>query len=293
MILQRWTAPKAANRLVRIAEAFSKAHGTPRFPINVEQLAADAANIFGWDDPISEVRSASVASFEGALIPNETRKKWLLLYNDSIRSQGRIRFTQAHELGHYILHRHARNSFECSSDDMLYWSTAEKDREGEADLFASYVLMPFDDYRRQVDDECTLDVLGACAERYGVSLQAATLRWLSYTDQKAVILMSTDGYASWAWSSKAAFESGAFFKTKNAPLPIPSASLAADSTILSERAGREISASTWFPFAPKDLSLREMKIYSEHYESTLTLLVLPRWADVWKPRVWENDQADR
>lgn len=284
-----WTAPKAANRLVRIAEAFSNAHGASRFPIDVTQLALGAASIFGWDDPITEIRAAAVVSFEGALVSNDTRQRWLLLYNDSIRSAGRIRFTQAHELGHYILHRQRRESFECSSDDMLNWSDRDEDLEGEADLFASYLLMPFDDYRKQVDCECDLAVLGACADRYGVSLQAATLRWLSYTDEKAVILMSRDGYISWAWSSRPAFRSGAFFKTKATPLPVPPNALASDTAKTTERAGKVLPANVWFPHAAPDLTLREMKIYSGLYESTLTLLVLPRWADVWKPRAFDEE----
>jgi Zn-dependent peptidase ImmA (M78 family) len=33
---------------------------------------------------------------------------------------------------------------------MLNWSKDDKDIEGQADLFASYLLMPLDDYRKQV-----------------------------------------------------------------------------------------------------------------------------------------------
>lgn len=281
---ENWTPPKAANRLVRVAEAFSTAHGAPRFPVDVKALALDAGNIFHWPDLITEVKAASIKTFEGALFCNEGRQKWMLLYNDSIRSPGRVRFTQAHELGHYILHRQLRDSFECSSEDMLNWREEEKDIEGQADLFASYLLMPFDDFRLQTDSACDLDALGACADRYGVSLQAAILRWLSYTDEKAVILMSRDGFVDWAWSSKQAFASGAFFRTKHSLVALPEKSLAADQSVVMDRVGTELSATIWFPHSPPDLTLTEMKIFSEHYDSTLTLLRLPRYADVWKPR---------
>ncbi|MDZ4077624.1 ImmA/IrrE family metallo-endopeptidase [Hydrocarboniphaga sp.] len=279
-----WTPPKAANRLVRIAAAFSAAHNRPRFPIDVKALALDAGSIFQWSDPISEVKAASIPSFEGALFPDEGRRKWMLLYNDAIRSTGRVRFTQAHELGHYILHREHRQSFECSSDDMLDWSEEEKNLEGQADLFASYLLMPFDDFRDNTNCVCDLNVLGACANRYGVSLQAAILRWLSCTEEKAVILMSRDGFVNWAWSSKRAFECGAFFKTKQSPIELPKDSLAANMAVSADRVGRELAAGIWFPYAEKGLTITEMKVYSELYESTLTLLRLPRYAEVWKPR---------
>lgn len=155
-----WTPQRAATRLVKLAEAFSTAHGLERFPVEVAPIALEAANIFGWSDPITQVQAANIPGFEGALFPGEDRKEWLLLYNQSMSSPGRVRFTQAHELGHYILHRQLRESFNCSDADMHNWSADEKDIEGQADLFASYLLMPLDDFRRQVNEAVDLDQLG-------------------------------------------------------------------------------------------------------------------------------------
>jgi IrrE N-terminal-like domain len=56
-------------------------------------------------------------------------------------------FTQAHELGHYLLHRSARECFECTEGDLLNWSLDDQDMEAQADVFASYLLMPLHDYR--------------------------------------------------------------------------------------------------------------------------------------------------
>lgn len=288
MNLEVWTPPRAATRLVRIAETFSRAHGLRRFPVDVEQLALGAADIFGWKDPISEVRAAAINKFEGALFADETRSKWLLLYNQTLTSHGRIRFTMAHELGHYILHRLHCGSFECSATDMLNWNQDEKDMEGQADLFASYLLMPLDDYRDQVSATVDLDVLGRCAERYGVSLTAAILKWLTYTDEKAVLVMSHDGFIDWAWSSEPALKAGAFFRTRSSTTELPSGSLAADADVRHERAGAAIPASVWFRFAEPQVQLREMKISADQYDRVLTLLCLPRSANVWPPRRAED-----
>ena len=43
------------------------------------------------------------------------------------------------------------------------------------------------------------------------------------------------------------------------------------------------------PHAEPQLSVREMKLYSEHYESVITLLVLPRAASAWPP--WSDTGA--
>lgn len=280
---QDWTPQRAANRLVRVVETFSAAHGVDRFPVEVEPLALEAASIFGWSDPITQVQAANIKGFEGALLPGDSGKEWLLLYNDGLPSAGRVRFTQAHELGHYILHRQMRESFECSDSDMLNWSPDDRDIEGQADLFASYLLMPLDDYRRQITSVVDLDLLRHCARRYGVSLTAAILKWLQYTEEKAVLVMSNDGYINWAWSSEPAWKAGAFFRTRNKVIAVPDGTLASNSTVRSELRGIEIPATVWFPHADSVTPVREMKIYSEQFGTVLSLLHLPQSADVWPP----------
>ena len=166
---------------------------------------------------------------------------------------------------------------------MLNWSQDDKDIEGQADLFASYLLMPLDDYRKQVTTAVDLDLLGHCADRYGVSLTAAILKWLQYTDEKAVLVMSRDGFMNWAWSSEPAAKAGAFFRTRNNVIPVPDGALAANAEIKDDRKGTQISASVWFPHAGAETPLREMKVHAEQYGVVLSLLCLPRSADAWPP----------
>ncbi|MCW5234997.1 ImmA/IrrE family metallo-endopeptidase [Verminephrobacter eiseniae] len=276
-----WTPQRAANRLAKLAEVFSAAHGVDRFPVDVPSLAMEAARIFGWSDPITQVQAANIKGFDGALFPGDGRKEWLLLYNEAVSSLGRVHFTQAHELGHYILHRQLRESFQCSDADMLNWSKDDKDIEGQADLFASYLLMPLDDYRKQVTAAVDLDLLGHCADRYGVSLTAAILKWLQYADENAVLVMSNDGFINWAWSSESAAKAGAFFRTRNSVIPVPDGALAANADVKHNRLGIQIPASIWFPHAKADTPVREMKVHAEQYGAVLSLLHLPRSAEVW------------
>lgn len=278
-----WTPQRAANRLVKLAEVFCSALGVNRFPVEVPPLAMEAARIFGWTDPITQVQAVNIKGFDGALLPGNDRKEWLLLYNDAVSSPGRVRFTQAHELGHYILHRQFRESFQCSEEDMLKWSKDDKNIEGQADLFASYLLMPLDDYRKQITTTVDLDLLGHCADRYGVSLTAAILKWLQYTDEKAVLVMSSDGFINWAWSSESAAKAGAFFRTRNNVIPVPDRALASSSIVKIDRKGSEVPASVWFTHAQADTPIREMKLHTDQYGAVLSLLHLPQSADVWPP----------
>lgn len=277
-------AAKEANKLTKILDIFHQAHGGFRYPVNVKELALQCADLFAWDDPISEVKPANIPGFDGGLFKDLETKRWLLLYNQSVESLGRIRFTQAHELGHYILHRQAKESFQCSEEDMLNWDIEEKDIESQADKFASNLLMPLHDFREQVTNTVDLDVLGGCADRYGVSLTAAILRWLEHTDQKAVVIHSRDGYMNWSWSSQPALKAGAFFRTKRSPVPIPEGSLAANSLIKLEKVGQLVPARIWFEHAEEITQLREMKVSSDRHDIVISLLILPRSADVWKAR---------
>ena len=48
--------------------------------------------------------------------------------------------------------------------------------------------MPFDDFRKQpgAREKPNFDALGKCADWYEVSLMAAVLRWLGYTERRAL-----------------------------------------------------------------------------------------------------------
>ncbi|MGM3412083.1 ImmA/IrrE family metallo-endopeptidase [Ralstonia holmesii] len=274
---------KEANRLSHILDTFHQMHGGARYPVDVEALALECASLFQLPERVVRVQSAEIPGFEGGLFKTG-EAEWSILYNASLSSAGRIRFTQAHELGHYVLHRTNQNQFQCSTQDMLEWTKAEKAIEGEADKFAAYLLMPLHDFRAQVQGDVDLHVLGACAERYGVSLTAAILQWLSHTEEKAVVVMSRDGFMDWSCASEPAFDAGAYFATRKSTIEVPPNSLASNAQVTREKSGVVIPAKTWFPHAEASMPVREMKISADQYDCTLTLLVLPRGANVWPPR---------
>ncbi len=130
----------------------------------------------------------------------------------------------AHEAAHYILHRDRipAGGIYCKEEDVSRRNG--KDIEKEADTFAAALLMPLHDLRRQIDPRAkpTLADLSALAERYGVSLTAATLRWLEITERRSLLVVSTEGYALWARSSGPAFKSGRFIRTSGSRMKSPS-----------------------------------------------------------------------
>jgi len=276
-----FTPHTAASKLAHWLDAAAHA-GLKRFPVEVADLALQVGKELRWSDPIFEVKAASIKGFEGGLFHIDKRG-WALLYNASIKSSGRIRFTQAHELGHYLLHRAAQQVFECSQADMIKWGDEKKLLESQADEFAANLLMPMNHFRVQVPDRVDLDALSDASVLFGVSLTSAALQWIKSTSESAVLLLSRDGFIDWSVSSDQARKNGAFFKTRNSVIELPEGSIAADDTITSSREGIEIPLAVWFPHAHPQASVREMKLQCDNYQYTLTLLHLSKAEKVWRP----------
>lgn len=266
---QRW-----ANMLTQL---LNSVHGAAaeRFPVQVPELAKEYSRQRFPDDPVSLVAGDNLPTFDGALYKAPPGKKgWGIIYNSAIASPGRINFTIAHEFGHYLLHRlRFPEGLECGQQDMMRWDSEYRQVENQANEFAAGLLMPLDDFRRQIDGRAkpTLDDIGGCAERYGVSLVAAALRWLQYTERRSVLVVSRDGFILWTRSSAAALRTRAFFKTVGRPpIPVPPSSLAAQPELLEKSRG-ELShdGGTWF-----SEPCEEIVLASDQYDFTISLLHL-------------------
>ena len=152
MIKKSTTAPspvikKWATELTQLLRAVL---GDERFPVDVEKLAMEVSASRFPKDPLKAIKGGNLPGFEGALYPlGDPRDGWAIIYNNANVSPGRIRFTTGHEFGHYLAHRHLLpDGIEC--DDKVVIQRAGIGIEKEADEFAAYLLMPFDDFRKRV-----------------------------------------------------------------------------------------------------------------------------------------------
>ena len=249
--------------------------GRDRFPVKVDEVAVEYSRQCFANSPVAKVDGQDLAGFEGMLTANSSRSKWLILYNSAVRSVGRKRFTIAHEFGHYLLHSEKQDRFECRDDDIETGGNG-RDIETEADLFASTLLMPLDDFRKQVaNQQVSFDLLGHCADRYGVSLTAAGLRWTEIAEKRVVIVASRDDHMLWAKSNNAAFKSGAYFPTRKSTIAIPPTSVAHSSHCFDTNQTETVKANLWFAREPSTTPLTVMTMVSEQYDYTLTLLLMP------------------
>ena len=264
-----------AARLTTLLNARSANGGPARFPVSAGWLAAEFSQQRYPAEPISRVDGDDLRGFEGCLMPfGDGSGQWGIVYNNRA-SEGRVRFTIAHELGHYLLHRKgaARRGISCSVRDVSGGHPGQKAIEREADEFAAWLLMPFDDLRRQVPPDSRPDLhrLSEVADRYGTSLLSTCLRWLECTSRRAVLVVSRDGFIDWARSSEAALRTGAFFRPRSGPpIELPPASLAANPGSVSDpKSGMRHAAGVWF-----DTATVEMAVVADAYDFTMSLLML-------------------
>ncbi|MCJ2014182.1 ImmA/IrrE family metallo-endopeptidase [Methylobacterium sp. J-076] len=278
---------------IQLTQMLDKVMGDDRYPVDVEQLILEYSQQVWPDDPVLGIESRPIRGFEGALVPlRDDRRGWLVISN-SEATPGRRRFTVAHEVGHYLLHRHRipLHGIYCKEEDVSH--RAGKDIEKEADEFAAALLMPSHDLRRQIDPKAkpTLLELGALAERYGVSLTAAVLRWLEHTERRSVMVVSTEGYALWARSSGLAYRTGRYIKTSGRPYEIPPASGAAQPHLADEcRVGIKHAAGVWF-----DEDVEEHTVHATAFDKVISLLHMGDGMARWQvpDEEQETDVVDR
>jgi Zn-dependent peptidase ImmA (M78 family) len=161
------------NDIAREARKLLQANNVTRGPVPVEQLAK-ALSI--------DVRySAGSEEVSGALIRNEES---VVIAVNSAQHDNRQRFTIAHEIGHFLLHKgtqvHFDEDFRINYRNAVSSDATEQD-EIEANGFAAALLMPEPFLRRdwlrlRPEDAAIPSVIKSLAVRYKVSTKAMELR---------------------------------------------------------------------------------------------------------------------
>ncbi|WP_197491387.1 ImmA/IrrE family metallo-endopeptidase [Methylomonas methanica] len=241
------------------------------FPVDVKQIAPEVTKTRFPDEPVGIIKAHGITGIDGML---SKRKKgdWCISYDDTVPVPGRINFTLGHEFGHYLLHRKLREEFQCGQGDMLdYESTESKQLESEANKFASYLLMPINDFKEQIQGQAvTLDLLGHCAERYGTSFTATALKWLEFTEKAALLVVARDDFICWSYPSKLARKRGAYLQPGT---PVPQSALDRLNYIDTKRVNQSyrVSQGIWH----SEMEAEESVIISDNFDLAIFLVQFP------------------
>jgi hypothetical protein len=200
---QASTAAKRSDpkkEAIRLTNLWQK-YGPNTYPLDLKQLIDGAILTSDFSDKLV-IDQRRFDSFEGSLVRTKGTRKWTMLLNSDVANGRRRRFTFAHELGHFMCHRDLRDTFEDSEESLNDFHDAI---ETEANIFASWLLMPANILRTEFQDMpwCT-DVLQEIGTRFECSLQASALRHVKLSQRPLAFVVSRDGMIRWATKSQSA-----------------------------------------------------------------------------------------
>jgi hypothetical protein len=219
--------------------------------------------------------ASPIEGCEGMLVCNpDDAAEWGIFVNTR-SCQTRQRFTIAHELGHFVLHRGEQAGFQCDKDAVHLGLGESAAIEREADEFASHLLMPSDVVCKAIADQpIDLRLLSELADAFDVSFEALCIRFIKLTEQRAVLLHWDNGFLKYQWHSSQAQQTGTRIRRTADPQEPLDGTVAFEHDITQEWDGLELPACTWFAKEAPHATVREFKHSYGARDRVLTLLLL-------------------
>lgn len=113
----------------------------------------------------------------------------------------RIRFSIAHELGHYFLHRGAKNIFSCSESNMHDWNN--NNIEAEANLFAANILMPYHIFKESIKlKDYNIKLVANLSNEFSTSISATLIRIIDCSREPCALVCSKNKKIAWIKKNK-------------------------------------------------------------------------------------------
>ncbi len=141
--------------------SFAGRNSIEPYPLDVEGLA-DKFDI--------TINLESLENDLSGILYKDDAGKWIIVVNQ-LHHENRRRYTIAHELGHYILHRHLKDRFE---DEIFFRGGKPLNEEYQANEFANCILMPEQKFRQFIKDG--VNTIETLASEFHVSTIALRIR---------------------------------------------------------------------------------------------------------------------
>ena len=143
------------------------------------------------------VKEVDSDGFDGALVRRTTGVGGRILVKLGIREPGRKRFTAAHEIGHYLLHK-GSDSMSCGAKDIANWNNLEVNPEHEADEFASELLLPSAEMKALIGTQWpSLKLVIDLAGEFEASLTATIRKYCEIATQSCAGVWVQDSRVGW------------------------------------------------------------------------------------------------
>jgi Zn-dependent peptidase ImmA (M78 family) len=171
--------------------------------LRIASLPVDPFAIANGEGIVCEEINSVSPGISGCLM--KAGDKFGVFYSSSFPNEGFLRFTVAHELGHYFLDGHYEYIF--SGGKSRHQSdagfTSDDRREREADTFAAGLLMPEKLFRAScARSKPGLTAIEGLAEACGTSLTATAIQYARLSDELVAVVCSKAERVQFAFMSQ-------------------------------------------------------------------------------------------
>jgi Zn-dependent peptidase ImmA (M78 family) len=171
--------------------------------LRIASLPVDPFAIAKGEGIVCEEIGSVSPGISGCLM--KSGDKFRIFYSRSFPNEGFLRFTVAHELGHYFLDGHYEYIF--SDGRVQHQSdtgfTSDDRYEREADTFAACLLMPEKLFAASCPrSKSGLTAIEALAETCGTSLTATAIRYARLSDEFVAVVCSKADRVQFAFMSQ-------------------------------------------------------------------------------------------
>jgi len=250
-----------------IEQIIDELHKDNSLPVNLDKIIQEERNI--------RPRPANYGEkFNGRIEYIPTKKIFILYYPEKISP--RVRFSMAHELGHFYIPEHRELLLAGKSHNSQSGFISDKKLETEADEFAAILLIPqkYLDKLVLAKKFLTLKDLLEQANKLQVSITAMAIRYVKITSDRCAIILSQDGQQKFYWPSDEMEYIGFKWRgRKNIPRDSASA-IAAQNQGSGQVYENNSDSSVWFSNRKS-----ECEIWEEAFPLGYTGLVLTMLAD--------------
>jgi len=232
-------------QIEQVARDVLEAHGCVTAPVDVFGIA-QAEGI--------ELASGEFGDeFSGRIEYHADLGKFILFHPEPAQSQypARVRFSVAHELGHYYLEHHRElllaGAAHNSSADFICDETLER----EADEFAASLLIPHFALKSKLAGRSfmTLAEVLKMADEWQTSATSAALRYAKFAREACIVILSERGKVLYWVASEEAAALGFRFvaRDRRVPVGVPTALVGSGDLVQNHIKGAGVNSELWFP----------------------------------------------
>jgi Zn-dependent peptidase ImmA (M78 family) len=165
-----------------------------KFPIELDEIIKAEGNI--------RVRPGDYGEKFDGRIEYIREKQIFILYHPNVITP-RVRFSIAHELGHFYIPEHRNLLLGGEAHNSNSGFISDKRLEREADEFASHLLIPQSHLEKLLWQKSFLTIVDLLelAKKFQASVTAMAIRYVKMTSDPCAIILSKNGQQLFYWPS--------------------------------------------------------------------------------------------